>query len=215
MSLRLNIGCGQTPTNGWRSYDNSWSIRFARVPILASIMGKLGLISKSQQEFISFAKKANIEWADATKHIPQNDQSVDVIYSSHMLEHLEREDAIKFLKEARRVLKHGGVIRISVPDIKCLVENYLKDADADNFIEATLLARKKPKTLFEKMRYLIIGDRNHQWMYDGNSLCKLLLTVGFQTPRAMQAGTTIIPDPGELDLEERGLESVFVEAINP
>ncbi|MGI0025307.1 MAG: class I SAM-dependent methyltransferase [Nitrososphaera sp.] len=215
MSIRLNIGCGQTPTKGWRNYDNSWSIRLARVPILPNVMAKLGFISKPQQEFISLAKNANIEWADVTKHIPENDQSVGVIYSSHMLEHLERGDAISFLKEARRVLKKGGIIRIAVPDIKYLVENYLRDGDADNFIEKTLLTRKKAKTLFEKIRYFVTGDRNHQWMYDGDSLCRLLSTVGFQKPRVVEAGTTIIAESGELDLGERALESVVVETINP
>jgi len=39
-------------------------------------------------------------------------------------------------------------------------------------------------------------------MYDGDSLCWLLLSGGFK-------------DPGTLDLEERAPESVFVEAINP
>lgn len=215
MSLNINMGCGQTPINGWRNYDNSWSIRLAKIPLLAGIMGKSGLLSKPQQEFILFTKNADIRWADATKQIPEKDGTVDSIYSSHMIEHLEKEDATKFLKEARRVLKSGGIIRIAVPNIKYLVENYLKDNDADNFIERTLLTKKKPKKIIAKIKYLIIGDRNHQWMYDGESLCKLLSSVGFHKPKVMDIGTTIITEIGELDLEERLPESVFVEATNP
>ena len=29
-SLKINIGCGDTPTKGWSNYDNSWSVRLAK-----------------------------------------------------------------------------------------------------------------------------------------------------------------------------------------
>jgi predicted SAM-dependent methyltransferase len=214
-TIRVNIGCGRIPTEGWHNYDNSWSIRLAARPLLAGIMSKFNLLSEPQEKFISFAKSSSIRWADATKHIPEQDNSVDAIYSSHMLEHLDREDAQKFLAEARRILRHGGVIRLSVPNIKNVVENYIKDGDADKLIENTLLTRKKPKTVLEKIRYLLIGDRNHQWMYDAHSLCKLLLSVGFKDARAMEPGSTMIYEPGNLDLRERFPGSIYVEAINP
>lgn len=214
MPLNVNIGCGQSPINGWRNYDNSWSIRLAKVPLLVRIMGKLGLFSKPQQEFMSFIKSSGIRWADATRRIPERNETVDLIYSSHMIEHLEKTDAVLFLKEARRVLKPSGIIRIAVPNIMYHVENYLKDNDADNFIERTLLTKKNPKNIIAKIKYLIIGDRNHQWMYDGESLCKLISSVGFENLKVMDAGTTIITEIGELDLNERSPESVFVEATN-
>ena len=215
MTLKINIGCGQTPTKGWRNYDNSWSIRLAKKPLAAFILGKLGFLSGPQQQFMSFAKKKNILWANATKRIPEKSASVDVVYSSHMIEHIEKEDVEIFFKEARRILKSGGTMRIAVPNIKYHVENYLKDGDADKFIEGTHLTRNRPKTIISKIKYLIIGDRNHQWMYDGNSLCQLLSSAGFQEPIVMESGSTNIAEPGALDLKERSPESVFVEAINP
>ena len=78
-----------------------------------------------------------------------------------------------------------------------------------------MLTRKNPKTLIEKIKYLIIGDRNHQWMYDGKSLCKLLSLYGFKEPRVLEVSQTSILAPGMLDLKERSDESVFVEAFNP
>ena len=44
--------------------------------------------------------------------------SVDEIYSCHMLEHLDKKNGRNFLKECRRVLKVGGTIRLEVPDIE-------------------------------------------------------------------------------------------------
>ena len=178
-------------------------------------MLKFGFLSEAQDKFISFAKNANILWADGIKRIPENDSSVDVIYSCHMVEHLEKLDVASFFKEARRILKSGGIIRLAVPNIKYQVDNYLKDGDADKFIESTHLTRKQPKTIIAKIKYLIIGDRNHQWMYDGKSICKLLSSSGFKEPRILEEGLTTIPDSGMLDLKERSPESVFVEAFNP
>ena len=214
ISLKINIGCGDTPTEGWRNYDNSWSVRLAKKKVLTYILWKSGFLSEAQDKFISFAKNANILWADGIKRIPENDSSVDVIYSCHMVEHLEKLDVASFFKEARRILKSGGIIRLAVPNIKYQVDNYLKDGDADKFIESTHLTRKKPKTIIAKIKYLIIGDRNHQWMYDGKSLCNLLSSAGFEEPRILETGLTTIPDPGMLDLKERSPESVFVEAVN-
>jgi SAM-dependent methyltransferase len=215
ISLKINIGCGDTPTKGWRNYDNSWSTRLAKKKVLTYILWKSGFLSEAQDKFISFANNENILWANGIKRIPENDSTTDAVYSSHMIEHIEKEDVALFFKEVRRILKSGGIIRLAVPNIKYQVDNYLKDGDADKFIESTYLTRKQPKTIIAKIKYLIIGDRNHQWMYDGKSLCNLLSSAGFEEPRILETGLTTIPDPGMLDLKERSLESVFVEACNP
>lgn len=215
MSLRVNIGCGQTPTEGWINYDNSLAIRIAGIPIIADIASKLGFLSKSQTEFINFARCSNIKWADGAKHIPEENQSVEILYSSHMLEHLDRTEARAFLKEARRVLSHGGILRLALPNLRFHVDNYIEDNDADSFIENLLLSKEKPKSIIEKVRYLIVGDRDHMWMYDGDSICRLLLSEGFKDAQVKEPGKTNISNPGVLNLEERIPESVFVEAVNP
>ena len=215
MTLKINIGCGDSPTKGWRNYDNSWSVRLAGKKILTYILWQSGIFSPDQYRFILFANNSNIMWANCLKRIPENDSSVDVVYSSHMVEHIEKEKVSLFFKEARRVLKSGGVIRIAVPNLMLLVDKYLEDCDADKFIESTLLTRNNPKTLMAMIKYLLIGDRNHQWMYDGKSLCKLLSLYGFKEPRVLGVSQTSILEPGMLDLKERSDESVFVEAFNP
>jgi SAM-dependent methyltransferase len=215
---RVNVGCGRSPTAGWKNYDNSWSVRLARRPVLALLLGKLGMLKEGEKLFIADAKRLGVRWADVTRKIPEPDGSVEVLYSSHMVEHLDRAQAARFLNEARRVLAPGGIIRLAVPDILFHVENYLRHKDADKFVEDTRLSRESPegsKTLWKKLRYLAVGDRHHQWMYDGESLCRLLSSAGFKDPRVMEPGTTRIQEPGPLDLLERVPESVFVEALNP
>lgn len=131
-----------------------------------------------------------------------------------MLEHLDQKEATQFLAEVRRVLKRGGIIRIAVPNISYHIETYLETGDADLFVKNTGLVQQKPRTFVEKMKYLVVGARNHQWMYDGDSLCNRLTHAGFEKPRTMPPGVTTIAEPGNLNLVERVPESVFVEAQN-
>jgi SAM-dependent methyltransferase len=57
-------------------------------------------------------------------------EEFNVVYNSHVLEHLERENACRFLKECFRVLKPKGVVRIAVPDLERIVRGYLTWLDA-------------------------------------------------------------------------------------
>ena len=55
---------------------------------------------------------------DITKGLPFDDNSVDEIYSSHALEHIERKDIPFVWEEVYRVLKHGGIVTIIVPHVR-------------------------------------------------------------------------------------------------
>lgn len=213
--MKINIGCGRTPTPGWTNYDNSRGIWLSKHSLLSKLLDMFGLLTGLQKDFIAFAKSENIRNADAAKRIPEVDGSVCALYSSHMLQYLDKIDGENFLREALRVLCLGGVIRLAVPNIRFQVNSYIDDNDAERFIDGTRLARERPRTFVAKCCYLLVGERNHQWMYDGESLCSFLRSVGFEDPQIMEAGTTRIPDPGQLDLQERFPESVFVEARKP
>ncbi len=60
------------------------------------------------------------------EELPFEDNSVDEIYAGHLLEHFDMNDGEKALKEWKRVLKPGGIITITVPDVekglKCLLK---------------------------------------------------------------------------------------------
>ena len=55
--------------------------------------------------------------------MPFEDDSVDTIYCSHVIEHIETEYVEMFFKESFRVLKLGGVLRIVCPDVEYLYNN--------------------------------------------------------------------------------------------
>lgn len=57
--------------------------------------------------------------------IPLADRSCDVVYSSHAIEHFDRNGARQFLSECRRVLKPSGTLRLVAPDLEGIVRAYL------------------------------------------------------------------------------------------
>lgn len=212
--IKINVGCGQTPIDGWNNFDNSMSVLLAKHPFLLFIARKLKLLGKTQEGFILTVLKHNIKYADATRHIPEPNNSVEALYTSHMIEHLDFESIALFFKETRRVLVHGGTLRISTPDLKIMVQKYLKNGNSHELMSSFYLT-DKPKTLADRVKYLFVAEREHQWMYDGKALCDLLASAEFLNPQVMDAGKTNIPEPGKLDLFERSEESVYVEARNP
>src|SRR5262245_41124225 len=164
-TMRVNIGCGQTPTDGWRNFDNSLSLRLARVPLVPEILARFGILGKEQLEFIRFARENTLEFANATQHLPLDDCSVDVLYSSHMLEHLTPEATGRFLREAFRVLRSSGTLRLAVPDLRIFVSRYEKTGDADVLIQSMHVCHPPPASLIGRIAGALIGPRHHQWMY--------------------------------------------------
>lgn len=60
-----------------------------------------------------------------TQGIPFPDESFEVVYHSHLLEHFSRSNAESFLKECYRVLRPQGVLRVVVPDLEQIAQTYL------------------------------------------------------------------------------------------
>ena len=62
---------------------------------------------------------------DLNKPLPFEDESFDVVYHSHLLEHFPRSQAPVFIGECFRILRAGGIIRIVVPDLEQIARCYL------------------------------------------------------------------------------------------
>ncbi len=101
------------------------------------------------------------------------DDSVDLIYASHVLEHFGRDQYLAVLAEWHRVLKPMGVLRLAVPNFKACVEQYLLTGRIDG---ATGILG------------LLCGGQRHEYDYhrmvfDQTLLEQSLLKVGFKECR--------------------------------
>ena len=73
------------------------------------------------------ATAAGVRRYDCREKLPFADGSVDVVYSSHLIEHLPPAVCVDFVCDIHRVLKSGGVIRLATPDLEKLAFEYLKN----------------------------------------------------------------------------------------
>jgi SAM-dependent methyltransferase len=93
---------------------------------------------------------AAVQRFDARGPLPFEDASVDVIYHSHLLEHLGPVEADEFVLECLRILRPGGVMRVVVPDLEGIARAYLSALDE---------ARKgEDETLYEWTRLELIDQ---------------------------------------------------------
>lgn len=77
-------------------------------------------------ENVDFHGSEHVKGANILQGLPYEDSSVDVVFSSHMLEHFTKSQAKSHVQECYRVLKSNGVIRIVVPDLENICEEYLR-----------------------------------------------------------------------------------------
>lgn len=101
------------------------------------------------------------------------DNSVDLIYASHVLEYFDREEVIMLLNEWKRALKPNGVLRLAVPDFAAMSKLYVQDIYGLNSFLGPLYGKMKMgnKTIY------------HKTVYDFMSLKVLLTEIGFKKIR--------------------------------
>ena len=71
----------------------------------------------------------SIRRGDVTQPLPFEDAVFDAVYHSHLMEHLPRAQALPFLRECRRVLKPGGILRLAIPNLEAIARLYLYALD--------------------------------------------------------------------------------------
>ena len=79
------------------------------------------------------------------------DNSVDEIRASHVLEHFSHRQVPAVLKEWTRVLKKGGKLKIAVPDLKQIAEDYLAGKAQPN--ESYLMGAQIDENDFHKAAF--------------------------------------------------------------
>ena len=59
-------------------------------------------------------------------NLPFKDNSVDLIYASHVIEYFDRVEIIEVLNKWKSKLKSGGTLRLAVPNFKTMAKLYIE-----------------------------------------------------------------------------------------
>lgn len=198
--VKVNVGSGFNVTPGWINIDGNFNLIFRKLPkSLLKLIYKYTDVKKwfEQEYFVNtlsnnFFIHHNIEYG-----LPFRSETVDFIYSSHLLEHLFKDDAEFLINEMYRVLKKGGILRIVVPDLEYVVELYKKS--------------KKE----EALEYFFPNSKadyfsRHRYMYDFDLLAILMQKIGFHSIKKWEFRKGELPDVHLLD--NRPTDSLHIEA---
>jgi len=108
--------------------ENMQKVKLAKNGISYLNLG-CGLIYNKDWNNVDLIKNKDIIYYDISKGIPFGNNSLDVVYASHVLEHLSYESGKFLLNEINRVLKKNGVIRIAVPDLEIICKEYINNLE--------------------------------------------------------------------------------------
>lgn len=194
---KLHIGCFDQVLDGWINTDVTPHIYVAKVPGLPFLLRKVGRISHERYTQHQRGVFRNIRYLNVARRFPWEDETFDAVYSSHLLEHLYPEQALSCLREAHRILREGGVIRVAVPDLDTMIGEYDWN-DPDAFLDIFFEGKQR----LEKNR--------HHWHYNALSLQRVLRRAGFRETDQCQYQQGRCADVATIDCRP---DSLFVEGI--
>lgn len=134
---------------------------------------------------VDIAGKVDVR-ADVRRGLPFRDESVCFIFCEHFIEHLTRDEAIRFLAECRRVLEPGGVCRVATPDLEMLVDEYR----SDSWREAEWVERFGYGWLPDRctMMNLVMREWEHKHLFDHDGLKMAGNIAGFLIAKRSEVG---------------------------
>lgn len=209
-SALLNLGCGKLAADGWLNIDASPYLRLARIPGLARWAARAA----------GGLDPERVVYGDIVNGLKLERESAELVFASHMLEHLSRPDFHVALDNIYTYTKAGGLVRVIVPDLLYFVETYRTSlADpasssqaADAFMEwSGIGAQNARKSLKHRLREAFSNSR-HQWMWDRPSLVAALTDHGFKNCRVCGYGEWRDTRFADVEVEARHEHSICVEA---
>ncbi|HEV2772179.1 MAG TPA: methyltransferase domain-containing protein [Thermoleophilaceae bacterium] len=167
------------------------------------------------------AHAAGATYLDAARPFPLPGDSFDHVFTEHLIEHLDRESGAAMLMECGRVLRPGGRIRVSTPDLAVIArlvetgsggdeiaaryvhwcaEGFLPDANGD-----------RPAPVVNQLFH----GWGHRFLYDEDTLAEALGAAGFGPASRYPYGRSDDPALDGIDshADESNLEMVVFETL--
>jgi len=193
--MNVQYGCGLCAPFGWRNFDASPTLR------LQKLFGRLIPGPRFDR---------GVEYGDIVKGLPIAPAACQLVYASHVLEHLSLTDFRTALKNTLSYLAPGGVFRLVVPDLEYLARQYLNGKDSYWFMQETALGLEmRPRRMGIIRSWL--GNSSHLWMWDFPSMEKELREAGFGNIRRAQFNDSTLGDFQGVEDEGRWTNCLGVE----
>ena len=201
MGKFVQYGCGLSAPPSWENFDVSPTLRLQKLPLIG------GMIPGPK-----FPR--SIRLGDIRNGLGLSDGYADAVYCSHTLEHLSLEDLREALKQSLRILRPGGTFRFVLPDLKRIAVKYAAASGpraSIEFMEESYLGKHtRPKGL-EGMLRSWIGNSEHLWMWDYDSLSAELAQAGFVNIRRAQFGDSQIAEFKDVEDPSRWKDELGIE----
>lgn len=136
--------------------------------------------------------------------LPLKSKRYDLVYMSHILEHIPWFDTAAFLKEIHRILKPGGEVEIWVPDFQYLVDCYKRDRIGDKWLKFN---PKRDPMMWLNGRIFTYGPGEENWhhaVFDARYLRRCLKQAGFRHTTRLKRPRGI--DHGPINLGIAGVK---------
>jgi len=163
-----------------------------------------------------------IIYLDATKPLFFNDNQFNHVFTEHMIEHITYQQGLHMLAECYRVLKVGGRLRVSTPNLSFLVELYANNKSeiqnkylkwmTDNYIKTA------PYYDGAFVINAFMREWGHKFIYDEEILRYSLSTIGFVDIKKCYINVSEDSNLCNLENDDRmpveflGIESIILEA---
>ena len=150
---------------------------------------------------------------DCRRSVPVADAAAAGIRAEQFVEHLETQEELPaFLRDCRRALKPGGVLRIVVPDAGRYLKAYCTP-DLSGFRELHVpdpFPADLP-TRMDVVNHIFHQWHEHRWGYDFETLTHRLEAAGFARIAQMQYGSSLLPALAQ-DRDVHAPYSLYVDA---
>ncbi len=172
-------------------------------------------------------RSPRIVYLDVTEPFPFDHGVFDYILSEHLIEHLPYNDGRFMLAECFRVLKPGGKIRLSTPDLG-MVARLLSEGSEKGASYVRWIASTFPSDVPVESAAMVVNNLFYNWghrfLYDFATLKTVLEENGFICITACGVGVSddaalhgveLHHGKSPLDEEMSRFEALVVEAMRP
>ena len=159
---------------------------------------------------------------DATKEFPLPTASFDFVFTEHMVEHIPFDGTLNAFSESFRILKPGGMIRVSTPDLSflfSLLQYPIDDVRAEYVKWSCETYLQTPLVNSAVVINNFVRNWGHSFIFDKATLEWALLHAGFvdvtffPVKQSATAALCNLENTERLPKNFVALESICAEAV--